>query len=94
MNLVRERTEEQAVVKVCKNVRREIASPNPTWLGHREVFLPCGSCEVLLRNRVVPCCAELSSSKHTGIDSERAQCLKHLCQLCSASALIFIFSNL
>lgn len=51
--------EGQAVVEVCENVCREIASPNPTWQGHSEVFLPCGSCGVLLRNRLVPSCAEL-----------------------------------
>lgn len=59
LNLFRERTEGQAIVKVCKNVCREIASPNSTWLGHSEVLLPCGSCGVLLRNGLVPCCAEL-----------------------------------
>lgn len=94
LNLFRERMEEQAADKVCKNVCREIASPNPTSLGHSEEFLPCGSCGVLLRNRVVPCCAELSSSKHAGIDSERAQCVQHLCLLSSTSTLIFIFGNL
>lgn len=94
LDLFRGRMEGQAVMKVCENVCREIAYPNPTWLGPSEVFLPCGSCGVLLRNIGSILCRALFSSKHTGIDSERAQCVQRLCLLSSASTLIFIFSNL